>query len=110
MYKPKPWQKRFYNSKPWKECRKVVCERQHYFCADCIEHGDIESIGEVHHLIELNESNVNDPSVSLDPDKCVGLCIKCHNRRHGKGYKKRDQSTRVWFDEQGRPMRKGIEL
>lgn len=106
---PKPWQRRFYRSSGWQECRRLVWERQHGLCADCMERGEFTPIDEVHHLIELTESNVGNPSVSLDPDKCVGLCRNCHNRRHEKGYKKLDQPTRVWFDEQGRPVRKGVE-
>lgn len=110
MYAPKPWQRRFYKSRAWQECRKLVWERQHGLCADCMDRGELTPIDEVHHLVELNEFNVTDPKVSLDPARCVGLCRNCHNRRHEKGYKKQDQPTRVWFDEQGRPMRRGVEL
>lgn len=106
MHKPAPWQRRFYRSKGWQACRQAVWERQHGLCADCMERGELTPIDEVHHLVELNEFNVTDPKVSLDPSKCVGLCRNCHNRRHEKGYKKQGQPGRVWFDEDGRPVRK----
>jgi 5-methylcytosine-specific restriction protein A len=108
MRKPAPWQKRFYRSRAWRECRALVIGRQNGLCADCLERGEITPIDEVHHLVELNEFNVCDPKVSLDPNRCVGLCMPCHYARHEKGHK--SQPTRVWFDEQGRPMRRGIEL
>ena len=110
MYAPKPWQRRFYRSKAWQECRRAVWERQNGLCADCMERGELTPIDEVHHLVALTEENVGDPKVSLDPDRCVGLCRNCHNRRHEKGYKRQGQPTRVWFDEDGRPVRRGIEL
>lgn len=87
----------------------MVWGRQNGLCADCMDHGEFTPIDEVHHLTPLTEENVGDPRVSLNPDACVGLCRNCHNRRHDKGYKRADQPTRVWFDEQGRPMRGGVE-
>lgn len=110
MRKPAPWQRRFYRSKAWQECRALVWERQNGLCADCMERGELTPIDEVHHTVELTELNVGDPKVSLDPDRCVGLCILCHNARHGKGFKRQSKPTRVWFNEQGRPMRRVIEL
>jgi 5-methylcytosine-specific restriction endonuclease McrA len=110
MRPPKPWQRRFYKSRAWQDCRRVVWERQNGLCADCLERGELTPIDEVHHLVELNEHNVCDPHVSLNPALCVGLCRNCHNRRHEKGYKSKGNPTRVWFDEQGRPMRREIEL
>lgn len=109
MHKPAPWQRRFYRSKAWQACRKTVWDRQHGLCADCMERGEYTPIDEVHHTVELNEFNVCDPRVSLDPAKCVGLCRNCHNRRHEKGYKRQSQPSRVWFDDDGRPVRKGTE-
>ena len=82
---------------------------QRHLCADCMARGVFTPIDEVHHLTPLTEFNVGDPKVSLDPANCIGLCRDCHNRRHEKGYKKQGQPTRVWFDEQGRPVRRGVE-
>lgn len=104
---PKPWQRRFYRSRGWQECRRLVWERQNGLCADCMSRGEFTPIDEVHHLTPLTELNVGNPKISLDPDNCVGLCRNCHNKRHEKGFK--TEPTRVWFDEQGRPMRKGVE-
>ena len=36
----------------------------------------------LHHTIELNDVNVNDPSISLNPDLIEPLHFKCHNKEH----------------------------
>lgn len=100
---PEPWQRRFYKSAAWQACRRAVIDRQHGLCADCLERGDCTPIADVHHIIELTEQNVGDPSVSLNPDNCVGLCKECHNMRHERGFAHRQASSRVWFDEDGVP-------
>lgn len=104
------WKRRFYKSRGWQECRKVVIDRQHGLCADCLAAGELRPIDEVHHETFLTEGNVGDPNVSLDPKKCVGLCTECHNKRHEKGFKRgsgQGSPSRVWFDENGVPHRKG---
>lgn len=100
------WKRRFYRSKAWQECRQIVIDRQFGICADCIENGDVTPIDEIHHLTFLTEDNVGDPSVSLNPDKCVGLCTNCHNKRHERGFKGKSSAPRVWFDENGMPHSK----
>lgn len=42
----------------------------------------------VHHKIELNEDNVNDPSVALNPDNMMLVCFDCHNKIHFKSEKR----------------------
>ena len=97
------WKRRFYRSRGWQECRKVVIDRQHGLCADCMARGEYKPIAEVHHEEFLTEENVGDPTVSLNPKKCVGLCTECHNRRHDKGFKRDEKPGRVWFDADGNP-------
>ena len=36
-----------------------------------------------HHKRYLNDVNVHDPSVALNPDNLEALCIECHNAEHG---------------------------
>jgi len=49
-------------------------------------HGICEKCGapgtEVHHIIPLNETNVDDPSISLNPDNVMLLCKDCHEAIH----------------------------
>lgn len=77
----------FYKSKQWEDLLKVlklerlnsdgelICE----YCGlpivkkyDCIGH----------HKIELTESNVNDPEISLNPNNIMLIHFKCHNKIH----------------------------
>jgi 5-methylcytosine-specific restriction endonuclease McrA len=71
----KDWAKQFYNSKAWKECRKIVLRRDLYTCAHC--YGRAE---EVHHVIELTVDNINDISIALNPDNLLSLCHNCHTK------------------------------
>lgn len=101
------WKRRFYRSKAWQECRSAVIERQHGLCADCLDRGMLRPLSEVHHLTFLTPENVGDPNVSLNPNRCVGLCTECHNRRHSKGFKSSGTPSRMWFDADGNPHVRG---
>ena len=85
----KPWAKHFYSSKAWKNCREYVRQRDHRLCVDCMQYGYFTPAEEVHHIIELTPDNINDPSITLNPDNLVSLCKECHKKRHGgvKRYK-----------------------
>ena len=91
----------FYRSREWRELTKQlklmrvnaegfnVCE----FCGgvitsayDCI----------CHHVIELNERNVNDVSIALNPDNIQLVHHKCHNKIHNKLGVKERQVYLVW--------------
>lgn len=106
FHKPEPWQKRFYNSARWRKCRQAVIQRQHGLCADCLALGTISRIEEVHHETELTPENVSDPDVSLNPDRCVGLCHDCHDIRHGRQVRR--TVPRVGFDADGNPVPKEV--
>lgn len=85
----------FYQSKQW--VRLVAMLR----IQRTNEHGDIicghcgepivkayDCIG--HHIIELDDANVNDAMIALNPDNIMLVHHKCHNRIHHKleyGYK-----------------------
>lgn len=77
----------FYKSREWEKFRKiiidertnadgyVICERcgkPIYKKYDCI----------AHHKIELTEENVNDYSVSLNPENIELIHFRCHNEEH----------------------------
>lgn len=36
-----------------------------------------------HHKIWLNDENVHDPTVALNPENLEALCLECHNAEHG---------------------------
>lgn len=82
------WARRFYGSKQWRRCREYILRRDHYLC-QChkLLGGDPcgEPATDVHHIIELTSSNINDPSVSLDEDNLISI-NDLHHREwiHGK--------------------------
>lgn len=90
----KDWAKQLYNSKAWKECRKQVLRRDMYTCAYC--HSRAE---EVHHVISLTPSNINNIYISLNPDNLISLCHDCHTKIT-QGYTG-DINDGYVFDENG---------
>lgn len=68
---------RFYHSKEWKRVRELVLARDHYICVFCGAPGDT-----VDHIVELDEKNVDNPFISLNPDNLRTLCRTCHEHRH----------------------------
>lgn len=105
--------KDFYKSKAWKDVRKTVWLKQNLLCSRCKKPVFVEGIsdylpkeqrrtGIVHHKEYLNDSNVNDINIALNPDNLEGLCLACHNQEHFSS-----ESTRngYKFDENGNLIR-----
>lgn len=69
--------KRFYTSKAWKQCRASYIAKVYGLCERCQAGGKI-----VHHKIYLNESNIDDPNITLSHDNLELVCHDCHNREH----------------------------
>lgn len=66
---------KFYNSKAWRDVRKIALRRDLYTCAYCQRRAE-----EVHHIIELTPENINDPMITLNPDNLISLCHSCHDK------------------------------
>lgn len=73
----KEWAKKFYKSKEWIKCRNSYISSVYGLCERCEQPGYI-----VHHKVHLNQSNINDPNVSLNHDNLEYLCLECHNKHH----------------------------
>ena len=80
-------QESFYKSKEWLRFRQIVIEENtndqgFILCAKCgkpiLKKYDLI----VHHKHELDDLNVNDVAVSLNPDNVECICFKCHNEEH----------------------------
>lgn len=65
--------KAFYNSKEWQRVREYCLLRDHHGCVKCGAPAE-----EVHHIIHLSSDNINDVSISLNPDNLICLCKNCH--------------------------------
>lgn len=90
--------KRFYKSKAWQQCRRAYIFKVHGLCERCLSKGIYTPGVIVHHKVLLTASNINDPSVSLNHDHLLYVCLECHNREHmGDGATRED----VMFDSNG---------
>lgn len=80
---------KFYKSKKWEAFRRVIIEEHtdadgYVHCAICGEPILKKYDLIVHHKRELSEANVNDATVSLNPDNVECVHFKCHNKIHDR--------------------------
>lgn len=72
----------FYCSKPWRELSYSLKINVSGKCNRCkktlLDFSKL--IG--HHKKELNEDNVDDPNISLNPELIEIICLDCHNKEH----------------------------
>lgn len=92
----KDFARKFYKSQAWRNVRDYCMSRDHYLCVDCMKQGRLNPAEEVHHITELTPDNIDDPSITLNPDNLVSLCRECHRARHGA------RQRRFTVDEFGR--------
>lgn len=98
--KDKMTQRQFYKTQAWRRTRDAYIQRR-----IAIDGGICEVCGRelgkvVHHKIWLNDQNVNDIRVSLNPDNLRYECQTCHNAEENP------ETGSRWKDGQG-PQRKG---
>lgn len=88
----------FYRTAAWRAARRAALMRDGYSCQICGQRAQ-----EVHHLIELNENNVNDPSIALALDNLQSLCHDCHTRLTAREHRQggSDAGDEFYFDAQG---------
>lgn len=68
---------KIYQTVAWRKLRQYYYGKVHGICERCGEPGDV-----VHHKIHIDESNVNDPNITMSEDNLELLCHTCHNREH----------------------------
>ena len=73
----------FYNSTAWKRCREAYKHKRSYLCENCLRRGIYKAGEIVHHKIELDPVNINNPEVTLNFDNLELLCRDCHAEVHG---------------------------
>ena len=84
---------KFYKSKAWNDVRKTIWLKQNLLCNRCHKPVYVDGIsdyipkdkrlkGIVHHINYIDNSNVYDKNITLNPDNLEGLCIECHNKEH----------------------------
>lgn len=80
--------------------------RDAYLCRNCGAPAT-----EVHHIIHLTPTNIDDPAISLSEDNLISLCRECHFEQHrgehGSG-RIREEQYAYEFDENGMLKKKDI--
>lgn len=93
---------RFYHSKEWVRCRAAYRSSKNHTCEHCGKPGWV-----VHHKTPLNDSNVDNPSISLDYSNLMLLCPACHDAIHhrinnkAKGREEPTDRYAISFNENG---------
>jgi len=73
------WQIKFYNSKSWRTLRNRIRSTKRMRCDMCGRLIHSKSI--VDHIIEIDETNYQDESITLNEDNLQLLCLECHNTK-----------------------------
>lgn len=73
----------FYKTKQWKKLRDLKWQQAGGLCEICSRNGLIVPGEIVHHIIHLDESNINDPGITLDINNLQLVCRNCHAKIHG---------------------------
>jgi len=89
----KDWNKDFYQSTLWQECRENYLISRHFICERC---GDIAKIA--HHKTYLTPANITDLTIAVGHDNLEALCQTCHNTEH---HKAAPRLARYTFDPAG---------
>ena len=105
--------KTFYSSKAWQTCRNEYAKRVGLLCENCLRQGIYKPGVIVHHKIELDPVNIENPEISLNFENLELLCRDCHAKIHdlsgGRWSKvnearktKKLAENRYFVDENGR--------
>ncbi|MEK4612158.1 HNH endonuclease [Bacillus sp. FSL K6-0067] len=98
-YKTKQQKRKFYDSGEWKSIREQVKKRDNSECQECKRKGHVQTDTNeysesakrkkiqlvVHHIKELE----NHPALALEIDNLETICVDCHNKEHGRTFKKK---------------------
>jgi 5-methylcytosine-specific restriction endonuclease McrA len=101
-YKTKEQKKAFYKSDEWQVLRLEALDRDNNECQECKRQGLVYTDQhdpnkhkrlDVDHIKEI----YTHPELALKLDNLETLCIKCHNKKHGRFRFKQQQIK--WNDE-----------
>lgn len=72
----------FYCRKPWRDLSYSLKVKVNGQCNRCKE--TILDFSKLigHHTVELNENNVDNPDIALNPELIEIICHDCHNKEH----------------------------
>ena len=78
----KPYAESFYKSVAWKECRAAYAKSVGGLCERCLKRGLYVPGVIVHHKVHVTPDNINNGSITLNPDNLELLCRDCHAEEH----------------------------
>ena len=81
--------KSFYSSKRWQDCRNGYARSVGFLCENCLRRGIYKPGDIVHHRIEIDPININNPEVALNWNNLELLCRECHAEAHDSRKKDR---------------------
>ena len=87
----------FYKTAAWKDCRQAYGRSVGWLCEDCLARGIYRPGQIVHHMIELDPTNITNPEILLSFDNLRLVCRDCHAEQH----KKNNKGRRYVVDENG---------
>lgn len=98
--------KQFYKSKEWINFRKIIILERGATCEECNKVITESKHIQVHHIKELDPSNIHDTSITLNPNNVKILCQECHNKEHnrwckGSSVKKKDKGVYIVYGPPG---------
>lgn len=106
----KPYAKKFYDSKAWRECRQAYIESLPvpFMCEVCLDrYGEYNAGKILDHIIEINMDNINDPDITLNWDNLQFLCQLHHNQKtHGENGITDAIPEGTMFNENGQLIKK----
>lgn len=73
---------KLYKSKAWQRCRDQYAKSKRGLCERCLTRGIYKPGEIVHHKVHLTPENIDDTSVTLNPDNLELLCRDCHALAH----------------------------
>ena len=76
--------KAFYKSKEWIRCKEAYLKSVGRLCERCLKEGYITPADVVHHKIHITPENINDPSITVNSNNLMALCMDCHAAVHKK--------------------------
>lgn len=98
----KDYNKSFYNSKAWKNCRRAYAKSARGLCERCLANGIYKPGEIVHHITHINPDNISDTRVLLDWNNLQLVCRDCHADIHKDSYGPKRKARRYTVDELGR--------
>lgn len=98
----------FYRSREWESLRKQITlsriDEQGDLCCEHCKKPIIHAYDAIcHHVQELDEANVHDPSIALNPENIQVICHRCHNKAHDRWCGSRPSGTRHIYVVWGSP-------